>query len=107
MMKLMPPWRYSVTFLWRCRAIGLKAHALEQRPMAFQVRRGVFDELEAVGAHGPADLAPNIASKTRCMRICRAAKCLRMIPLDKLDRAILRSLQGSTPRHATTRIAER
>ena len=30
---------------------GRQAHALEQAPQGFRFRRGVFDELEAVGAH--------------------------------------------------------
>src|SRR5574343_1164084 len=34
MMKLMPPWRYSVTFLWRCLATGLKPMCSNSAPMA-------------------------------------------------------------------------
>ena len=33
-MKLISPWRYSITFLWRCRAIGLKPMRSNSAPMA-------------------------------------------------------------------------
>ncbi|EWS64877.1 hypothetical protein Y695_01874 [Hydrogenophaga sp. T4] len=34
MMKLISPWRYSVTALWRCFAIGLKPMRSNSAPMA-------------------------------------------------------------------------
>ena len=50
-MKLISPWRYSITFLWRCRAMAVKPMRSNSAPMRGGVGRGVLDELEAVGAH--------------------------------------------------------
>src|SRR6185295_4578568 len=34
-MKLIPPWRYRITFLWRWRAIALKPRRSNSAPIAF------------------------------------------------------------------------
>jgi len=50
-MKLMSPWRYSVTRLWRVLRQRDEPQAFEQRTERRRIGGRVFDELETVGAH--------------------------------------------------------
>jgi hypothetical protein len=51
-MKLMSPWACRVTFFERWRATAGNPMLSNSRRSMFRIRRGVFDELESVGAHG-------------------------------------------------------
>src|SRR3990167_8464776 len=123
MMKLISPWRYSVTALWRCFAIGLKPMRSNSAPMAAgsgaaysmnskpSVPMGFSHVVAAEGTGafmvvslwcgaGEAPLYRRSVSRfqrfgaLRLSFLQHSCRIEDMQALDKLDRHILRSLQA-------------
>ena len=67
-MKFTSPWRYSVTSFDLCRATAVKPMVRNNSASCLGVGGGVFDELEAVGAH-----------RVRRVDLARAGRHLRIL----------------------------
>ena len=106
----MSPCRYSVTFFERCRATATKPMRSNSAASCGGIGRGVFDELEAVGAHRvvpqvaghiascSAGWAPLRTPSGRGLRCRTNTISRRKSPAQRAGTSFVRRLAGGRPR---------